>query len=73
MLMIVSASPGAGAIHPDCLDHPQPQLCSRVAEELTEELGRFNEAFNPPLPQTLTWVRQGGGRARPFVVLTDRE
>jgi uncharacterized protein (TIGR02246 family) len=27
----------------------------------------------PPLPQTLTWVRQGGDRSRPFVVLTDHE
>lgn len=27
----------------------------------------------PPLPQTLTWVRQGGDRAQPFVILTDHE
>jgi hypothetical protein len=27
----------------------------------------------PPLPQTLTWVRQGGDRSRPFVALTDHE
>jgi ketosteroid isomerase-like protein len=144
-------------IHPDCLDHHQPRLCTRVVEELTAELGRFNEVFShpdadqlatfyhedailyvgstgrffrgrdeirndffaplvaginsatvdlsafhfrvvnanlvvlygsptslvtfkdgntvmlPPLPQTLTWVRQGGERARPFVILTDHE
>jgi hypothetical protein len=39
---------GAGPIHPDCLDHRQPRICTRVVEELIEELGRFNEAFNPP-------------------------
>ena len=144
-------------IHPDCLDHHEPRLCTRVVEELTEELGVFNEAFNPPdadqlaafyhedailfvgsagrffrgrdeirneffaplvagvshavvdvsafrfqvispnlailygspttvvtfkdgsvvtlppLPQTLTWVRQGGDSSRPFVVLADHE
>lgn len=144
-------------IHPDCLDHQEPRLCTRVVEELVEELDRFNEAFNPPdadqlaafyhedailfvgstgrffrgrdeirneffaplvagisqavvdvsafrfrvispnlvilygsptsvvtfkdgsvvtlppLPQTLTWVRQAGDRSRPFVVLTDHE
>src|SRR5262245_15864011 len=38
----------AGSIHADCLDHDQPQLCTQVVEELTAELGRFNEAFNPP-------------------------
>lgn len=149
----VQASP----IHPDCANHHQPELCTRVIEELTEELGRFNEAFSPPdadqlaaffhedailfvgstgrffrgreeirndffaplvagissasvdisafhfqvispnlvvlygspttvvtfpdgsvltlppLPQTLTWVRQGGDQTRPFVVLTDHE
>ena len=27
----------------------------------------------PPLPQTLTWVRQAGDRTRPFVILTDHE
>lgn len=27
----------------------------------------------PPLPQTLTWARQGGDRIRPFVILTDHE
>ena len=151
------ASAHGGSLHPDCLDHHQPRLCTRVVEELTEELGRFNEAFAspdpnqlaafyhedailyvgstgrffrgrdeirndffaplvaginsatvdisafhfqvispnlvilygsptsvvtfkdgstvtlPPLPQTLTWVREGGDRARPFVVLTDHE
>jgi ketosteroid isomerase-like protein len=145
------------AIHPDCLDHHEPRLCTRLVEELTAELGRLNEAFGtrdagqlaafyredailyvgsagrffrgraeiesgffaplvatinsatvdlsafhfrvsspdllviygspttvvtftdgttvtlPPLPQTLTWVRQGGDRARPFLVLTDQE
>jgi ketosteroid isomerase-like protein len=148
---------GAGPVHPDCLDHHQPRLCTRVVEELAEELGKFNEAFNPPdadqlaafyhedailfvgstgrffrghdeirdeffaplvadlesavvdlsvfhfqvissnlvvlygspatvvtfkdgsvvtlppLPQTLTWVRQGGDRSRPFVALADHE
>jgi len=148
---------GAVSIHPDCRDHHQPQLCTRVVEELTQELGRFNAAFNPPdadqlaafyhrdailfvgstgrffrghdeirdeffaplvadlesavvdisafhfqvisanlvilygspttvvtfddgsvvtlppLPQTLTWVRQGGDRLRPFVALADHE
>jgi hypothetical protein len=39
---------GADPIHADCLDHHQPRLCTRVIQELTEELGRFNEAFNPP-------------------------
>src|SRR6185295_11639340 len=157
MLMTVSASSGAGAIHPDCVDNHQPQVCTRVVEDLLAELGAFNAAFNPPdadrlaafyhedailfvgsagrffrghdeirdeffaplvagitgatvdisafhfqvispnlailygspttvvtfpdgsvvtlppLPQTLTWVRQGGDRARPFVVLTDHE
>jgi ketosteroid isomerase-like protein len=147
----------AGPIHPDCLDHYQPRMCTRVVEELTEELGRFNEAFSPPdidrlaafyhedailfvgstgrffrgqdeirdeffaplaagvenavvdlsafrfqvisahliilygsptttvtfkdgtvvtlppLPQTLTWVRQGGDPSRPFVALADHE
>ena len=152
-----TGSSGSGPIHPDCLDHQHPRLCTRVVEELTEELGRFNEAFNPPdadqlaafyhedailfvgstgrffrgqdeirneffaplvadvsqaavdmsafhfqvispnlvilygspgtvvtfrdgsvvnlppLPQTLTWVRQGGDRSRPFVVVADHE
>jgi len=152
-----SAESAPADIHPDCLDHQQPQLCSRVVEELTAELGTFNEVFShpdadqlaafyhedailfvgstgrffrgrdeirdeffaplvagiasatvdgsafhfqvinpnlvvlygspttvvtfkdgsvvalPPLPQTLTWVRQGGDRSRPFVVLTDHE
>jgi uncharacterized protein (TIGR02246 family) len=27
----------------------------------------------PPLPQTLTWARQGGDKTRPFVILTDHE
>ena len=27
----------------------------------------------PPLPQTLTWARQGRDRDRPFVILTDHE
>ena len=147
----------AGFLRPDCFDHPQPRLCTRVVEELTEELERFNEAFNPPdadqlaafyhedailfvgstgrffrghdeirdeffaplvadlesavvdlsefrfrvispnlvilygspstvvtfkdgsvvtlppLPQTLTWVRQGGDPSRPFAVLADHE
>jgi ketosteroid isomerase-like protein len=27
----------------------------------------------PPLPQTLTWVRQGGDPSRPFVVVADHE
>lgn len=47
------------SIHPDCLDHPQPRLCTRVIEELTEELGRFNEAFNPPdLDQLATFYHE---------------
>ena len=146
-----------GSIHPDCLDHHEPRLCTRVVEELTAELGRFNEAFSapdatrlaafyhedailfvgssgrffrgrdeirndffvplvaginsaavdisafhfrvnspnlvilygsptsvvtfkdgsmvtlPPLPQTLTWVREGRDRDRPFEILTDHE
>ena len=152
-----SCKTNASTIHPDCLDHREPRLCTRVVEELTEELGRFNEAFSlpdanqlaafyhedailfvgssgrffrgrdeirndffvplvaginsaavdisafhyrvsspnlvvlygspttvvtfrdgstvtlPPLPQTLIWVRQGGDRIRPFVILTDHE
>jgi ketosteroid isomerase-like protein len=163
ILLLTLAMPGtansasAGPIHPDCLDHQQPRLCTRVVEELTEELGSFNAAFShpdadrlaafyhedailfvgstgrffrgrdeirdeffaplvagienafvdpaafrfqvisanlivlygsptttvtfkdgsvvtlPPLPQTLTWVRQGGDPSSPFVVLTDHE
>jgi len=155
--LLVSARNPARSIHTDCVDHDQPQLCTRVVEELTAELGRFNDAFGsqsadelaaffhedailfvgssgrffrgrdeirndffaplvagildakvdisafhyrvvnpnlvilygspttvvtfkdgstvtlPPLPQTLTWVRQGGDRSRPFVALTDHE
>lgn len=37
-----------GSIHADCANHDQPRLCDRVVEELIAELGRFNEAFNPP-------------------------
>src|SRR5215510_8923484 len=37
-----------GDIHVDCFDHDQPQLCTRVVEELIADLGHFNEAFNPP-------------------------
>jgi ketosteroid isomerase-like protein len=169
MLMITLALPptasteaaepltAASRIHPDCQDHHEPRLCTRMVEELTAELGRFNEVFShpdadqladfyhedailyvgsagrffrgrdeimndffaplvaginsatvdiaafhfrvvstnlvilygspttlvtfkdgntvmlPPLPQTLTWVRQGGERARPFVILADHE
>jgi hypothetical protein len=151
---------GAGKaeiIHPDCLDDHQPRQCTRLVNELTAELERFNEVFAdpdpdklatfyhedailyvvssgrffrgrseirndffvpivagiksatgdisafrfqvnspnlivtygsptatvtfsdgstvrlPPLPQTLTWVRQGGDRSQPFVILTDHE
>jgi uncharacterized protein (TIGR02246 family) len=155
--LLVSGKSHAGSIHADCVDHDQPQLCTRVVEELTAELGHFNDAFGsqnadelaaffhedailfvgstgrffrgrdeirndffvplvagildakvdisafhyrvvgpnlvilygspttmvtfkdgstvtlPPLPQTLTWVRQGGDRSRPFVALTDHE
>ena len=52
LLIILTVPPAtkseAGSIHPDCVDHDQPQLCTRVVEELIAELGRFNEAFNPP-------------------------
>ena len=48
VLMLVGTRSQPGPIHVDCLDHDQPQLCTRVVEELTAELGRFNEAFNPP-------------------------
>jgi ketosteroid isomerase-like protein len=53
MLMVTPAAPAASGselhpLHPDCLDHRQPQLCSRVVGELVDELGRFNEAFSPP-------------------------
>ncbi len=44
----VGAKSPAATIHVDCLDHAQPQLCTRVVEELIAELHRFNEAFNPP-------------------------
>jgi ketosteroid isomerase-like protein len=44
----VGAKSRAATIHVDCLDHGRPQLCTRVVEELIAELGRFNEAFNPP-------------------------
>ena len=35
-------------VHIDCLDHNQPRLCTRVVDELLADLGRFNDAFNPP-------------------------
>jgi len=52
ILLLTLAMPGTanGEITEprDCLDHQQPRLCSRVVEELMEELDRLNEAFNPP-------------------------
>lgn len=43
-----TANTHASSIHIDCMDHPQPQLCIRLVEELITELGRFNEAFSTP-------------------------
>ena len=51
LLIILAVPPSIksqGSIHVDCLDHDQPQLCTRVVEELIENMGHFNEAFNPP-------------------------
>ena len=60
-----------GSIHVDCLDHDRPQLRSRVIEELITELGRFNEAFNPPnLDRLATFYHQDAvvsSRGRFFV------
>jgi len=46
-------------VHVDCLKHDQPQLCTRVVEELITELGHFNDAFNPPNLDGLTTFYHG--------------
>lgn len=54
-----SGAAPAASIHSDCVDHHQPQLCTRVVEGLIAELGRFNEAFNPPdLDRLATFYHQ---------------
>jgi hypothetical protein len=36
------------SIHPDCADSKHPQKCTKIVNQIQEELALFNQAFNPP-------------------------
>jgi len=74
MVLISVWTPSSGRrpdVHVDCLHHDQPQLCTRVVDELLVDLGHFNDAFSPPnLDRLATFYHQDAivfSRGRFFV------
>ena len=53
LFLLVAVGPARASgpdIHPDCVNNPEPVLCTHMVHELIEELVNFNQAFINPDP-----------------------